>query len=1028
MSSIKVAVRCRPFTRDDKLGVHMIQNSADEGEINLLNSDYSTKRFAFSYSWWTAFNWKHHVTSDKDICESMPITTQDDVYKNLGQKVKTELFDGNAIVLFAYGLSGSGKTFTVFGMDAIDNPDSWFHQPEPHKMWGLFPHLAYDIFKEKGDGWKISMKYFQNVVDIVRDLMSPTCEERSYKEGMKKDADGFTDINWCKSVPVNSWDELRKTFVKANARKAIAPTQFNHQSTRGHCILVLDVVMPDKDDPNMKKRGRVYVCDLAGTEPAGDIVYAQYEKVTMPDNSIEHKFIGAHRDKNKTTELQNQGKKINLSLSEMAQFFMKMAEAFKKGKLKPGVSIPGCNSYFLCKFLKDTLLQSKTYLFCAIRPEVEFLKYTFATLGFAKNASVVKLAPKKATAAMSPAERKLMAELDKYKAMVAELQNSGGPAAADGSGGEAMEALQAQLEQARNALNSQVQNDGQEDYEQAQLQRQAEQYAKRGISLAELHRDCGQPHFINLDEDPFRSKRFLYILKEDGPTVFGPKCDIAPPNFSLKKNHCSVIREPGEGRERFFIIGGSGKTLVKGKAVKEGDRVELQPFDWVAMGTETMVFCCPGFNPEEEFDSDAIFDELTDAIESDVAASGPSSGDEELLARIKQLEEQNAELTPGAAGGGGAEASQMDEQAILAVIKRCKEVELLCKELDRDVMDFAPALMRATDSNQVKVMVKVTSKKTSEEILLNDSDFASAASVISDEKFKLQMALENGDEYSVPLTHDPVSLMYDTNCFHLASATLYPEYLLYNLDTDEGDYDTQLKRSVSRYDPVGILKAKWTILSGEDAEPGEGDIIDVDAADDLIGKPWTGLLEIEKAIDLPVMIDQSYVQYSFFGADGLETFTSENVAMTTHSPKWDYRRVHHVPIVTQEFIDFLSSQWHIHIYVSPYMTTTQTSSISSSNPRIRDAFGAPPLLEGPDAGPSGSGVPRGLAGDQSSNEAALRARIAELEAENAGLRARVIELEAQAGGPSSVRSKLEEAQKTDAALSETGGAGAIELE
>lgn len=106
MTSIKVAVRCRPFSKDDKLAVHMVQNSAEEGEINLLNSDYSTKRFAFTYSWWTAFNWKHHATSDRDVCESMPIVSQDDVYSNIGQKIKQELFDGNAIVLFAYGLSG----------------------------------------------------------------------------------------------------------------------------------------------------------------------------------------------------------------------------------------------------------------------------------------------------------------------------------------------------------------------------------------------------------------------------------------------------------------------------------------------------------------------------------------------------------------------------------------------------------------------------------------------------------------------------------------------------------------------------------------------------------------------------------------------------------------------------------------------------------------------------------------------------------------------------------------------------------
>ena len=35
---------------------------------------------------------------------------------------------------------------------------------------------------------------------------------------------------------------------------------------------------PSDDDPDIKQRGRLYVCDLAGTEPAGDIFYAQYEK------------------------------------------------------------------------------------------------------------------------------------------------------------------------------------------------------------------------------------------------------------------------------------------------------------------------------------------------------------------------------------------------------------------------------------------------------------------------------------------------------------------------------------------------------------------------------------------------------------------------------------------------------------------------------------------------------------------------------------------------------------------------------
>ncbi|CAN0062657.1 unnamed protein product, partial [Hapterophycus canaliculatus] len=203
-------------------------------------------------------------------------------YLSVGKKIKADLLMGNAVVLFAYGLSGSGKTFTVFGPDAVDEPEAWFKHGQPHALWGIFPRLAYEVFQEKKDGWKITMKYFQNVVDTVRDLMSPVGKEMHYKNGMKKDVDGFTDIDWCSSAVLNSWDDLRKAFRAANERKAIAPTQasgfFNHQSTRGHCIMTLEVEMPHPDMPGMKQKGRVYVCDLAGTEPAGDIVYALYEK------------------------------------------------------------------------------------------------------------------------------------------------------------------------------------------------------------------------------------------------------------------------------------------------------------------------------------------------------------------------------------------------------------------------------------------------------------------------------------------------------------------------------------------------------------------------------------------------------------------------------------------------------------------------------------------------------------------------------------------------------------------------------
>ena len=209
------------------------------GSVNLINSEYTTTFFSFSYSWWSAYGFKRRCKSDEAVAEGMKLIDQGVCYNQVGLRIKQDLLEGCAVVIFAYGLSGSGKTFSVFGMDDAKNmATAWFGQADENaegaSMWGIYPRLAYEVCGMKGDGWKLKMKYFQNVVDIVRDLMSPTGEEQQYKAGMQKDEDGFMDINWCGQKIIADWNDLRETFQVANARKAISPTQFNHQSTRGH--------------------------------------------------------------------------------------------------------------------------------------------------------------------------------------------------------------------------------------------------------------------------------------------------------------------------------------------------------------------------------------------------------------------------------------------------------------------------------------------------------------------------------------------------------------------------------------------------------------------------------------------------------------------------------------------------------------------------------------------------------------------------------------------------------------------------
>ena len=63
------------------------------------------------------------------------------------------------------------------------------------------------------------------------------------------------------------------------------------------------------------------------------------------------------------------------------------------------------------------------------------------------------------------------------------------------------------------ALNKEMSEGGIAKSEKAEQQR--EEYRKRGISLVAYELEINEnPYFTNLDDDAFRSNRFMYILKK----------------------------------------------------------------------------------------------------------------------------------------------------------------------------------------------------------------------------------------------------------------------------------------------------------------------------------------------------------------------------------------------------------------------------------------------------------------------------------------------------------------------------------
>ena len=100
------------------------------------------------------------------------------------------------------------------GPDALDSPEAWFKSTNaPHDLWGVFPRIAWDVFEKKTPEWKITLRYFQNIVNDVRDLNSAVGEEKHYKAGMHKDPEGFMGFDWIDAVRGKGSPSTRQKFL-----------------------------------------------------------------------------------------------------------------------------------------------------------------------------------------------------------------------------------------------------------------------------------------------------------------------------------------------------------------------------------------------------------------------------------------------------------------------------------------------------------------------------------------------------------------------------------------------------------------------------------------------------------------------------------------------------------------------------------------------------------------------------------------------------------------------------------------------
>ncbi|KAF8413547.1 hypothetical protein HHK36_001538 [Tetracentron sinense] len=366
--NIRVFCRCRPLNKEEVAeGASMAIDfdSAKDGELMVKANGAPKKVFKF------------------DAVFSPP-AEQGDVFEDTAP-FATSVLDGYNVCIFAYGQTGTGKTFTMEGTE---------------KARGVNYRTLEELFRIIRDRqrlfrYEVTVSVLEVYNEQIRDLLVPGSQSgvTAKRLEVRQVAEGIHHVPGLGEAHVNNMNEAWDVLQTGSNARAVGSTNANEHSSRSHCVKkVLGFVLTLASGPfrysihcvmvkgeNLMNgectRSKLWLVDLAGSE-----------RVAKTDVQGE-----------RLKETQN----INRSLSALGDVISALA--------MKSPHIPFRNSK-LTHLLQDSLGgDSKTLMFVQISPNESDLSETLCSLNFASRVRGIELGPARKQFDSS--------ELSKYKQM-----------------------------------------------------------------------------------------------------------------------------------------------------------------------------------------------------------------------------------------------------------------------------------------------------------------------------------------------------------------------------------------------------------------------------------------------------------------------------------------------------------------------------------------------------------------------------------------------------------------------------------
>ncbi|KAJ4725915.1 Kinesin-related protein [Melia azedarach] len=370
--NVQVIVRCRPLSEDEtRINTPVVVSCNENRREVCAVQNIANKQIDRTFLFDKVFG---------------PASQQKDLYDLAVSPIVFEVLEGYNCTIFAYGQTGTGKTYTMEGGARKKNGEF------PSDA-GVIPRAVrqiFDILEAQNAEYSMKVTFLELYNEEISDLLAPEETSKFIDDKSKKpialmeDGKGGVFVRGLEEEIVTTANEIYKILEKGSAKRRTAETLLNKQSSRSHSIFSITIHIKEctPEGEEMIKCGKLNLVDLAGSENISR--------------------SGAREGRAR------EAGEINKSLLTLGRVINALVEH--------SGHVPYRDSK-LTRLLRDSLGgKTKTCIIATISPSIHCLEETLSTLDYAHRAKNIKNKPEINQKMMKSALIKdLYSEIDRLK-------------------------------------------------------------------------------------------------------------------------------------------------------------------------------------------------------------------------------------------------------------------------------------------------------------------------------------------------------------------------------------------------------------------------------------------------------------------------------------------------------------------------------------------------------------------------------------------------------------------------------------